>query len=209
MPYGPVEAIEGEPVGEPDAPGEFPGFPDDRPRPEDFETTMLEFSAGFVGANTVAPVGLDQAETTFNYFLGDESNWRSEVPSYEAVAYEGLYDGIDLHTWGQRSHLKYEFHVAPGADYRQIQVRYDGIEGLQVADDGSLHVALGEGWDELVDDAPYIYQVIDGQQVEVAGRFVVLDEFSYSFEVTGAYDPHARTGHRPGTGLVDVSGREQ
>ena len=35
-----------------------------------------------------------------------------------------------------------------------------------------------------------IYQVIDGQQVEIAGRFVVLDPWTCSFEVTGDYDPN-------------------
>ncbi|HUU82806.1 MAG TPA: pre-peptidase C-terminal domain-containing protein, partial [Phycisphaerae bacterium] len=153
------------------------------------ETEVLQFSASFVGANSVTPVGLEQSETVFNYFVGGEEDWRSEVPAYEQVAYQGLYDGIDLVTWGQRDSLKYEFRVAPGADYTQIQVTYDGIAGLSLADDGSLLVDLGEGWGSLTDDAPYIYQVVDGEQVDVAGRFVLLDEWTYSFEVTGGYDP--------------------
>ncbi len=176
----------------PDSPGDSlrsaTSHPDDLSLPEDLETEVLEFSAGFVGANTVTPIGLDQAETTFNYFIGDESNWASDVASYETVAYENLYDGIDLHTWGQRNSLKYEFHVAPGADFGQIQIHYEGIEGLEVDSDGALHVDLGAGWDELIDDVPYIYQVIDDQQIEVAGRFAVLDDFSYTFELTGPYD---------------------
>jgi autotransporter-associated beta strand protein len=110
------------------------------------------------------------------------------VPSYAAVAYEDLYAGIDLKTWGQRDSLKYEFHVAPGADYRQIQVHYAGIEGLSLSDNGSLRVNLGEGWGELVDDVPYIYQVIDGRQVAIAGQFELIDSHSYTFTLTDAYD---------------------
>ncbi|HUT94088.1 MAG TPA: hypothetical protein VMY37_31790 [Thermoguttaceae bacterium] len=34
------------------------------------------------------------------------------MPGYETVAYPGLYDGIDLLTFGRRDSLKYEFHVA-------------------------------------------------------------------------------------------------
>ena len=94
----------------------------------------------FDGANTVVPVGLERAETRFNYFIGDQENWHSEVPGYEVVTYPGLYDGIDLKTWGKRSHLKYEFHVAPGADYRQIQLSYEGIDRLWLDDDGAMHV---------------------------------------------------------------------
>ncbi len=42
---------------------------------------------------------------------------------------------------------------------------------------------------ELVDGAPYIYQVVDGQEVGVDGRFVLVDATTYAFEVTGPYDP--------------------
>jgi hypothetical protein len=163
----------------------------DRLGVQDVRTEILEFSAEFVGAATVAPVGLRASEARFNYFIGDPANWRSEIPSYEIVAFEGLYDGIDLHTWGLRSSLKYEFHVAPGADWSQIEVRYDGIAGLSLTDDGALAVALGDGWGQWQDDAPYIYQVIAGQQVEVAGRFELVDDVTYKFAVTGPYDAKA------------------
>jgi len=152
-------------------------------------TEVLAFSAQFVGARETVPVGRQRAETVFNYFVGPEERWRSEVPSYEVVAYEGLYEGIDLYTWGQRSRLKYEFHVAPGADYRAIQVRYEGITGLSLAEDGSLIVGLGDGWGHVVDGAPYIYQEINGERLEVSGRYVLVDAFTYAFELTGWYDP--------------------
>ena len=130
---------------------------------------------------------MDQAAAVHNYQVGDQSTWRSGVPTYETVAYAGLYDGIDLFTWGRRDSLKYEFHVAPGADYRPIQISYDGIEGLSLDDAGDLHVATELG--ELVDEAPYIYQVVDGQQMEVAGEFTLIDDDTFTFDVTGSYDP--------------------
>ena len=95
-------------------------------------TIRRSFRPTSYGANAVSPTGLERSETQFNYFVGPKENWRSGVTSYQVVAYEGLYDGVDLYTRGQRDSLKYEFHVAPGADYRQIQVQYEGIEGLSV-----------------------------------------------------------------------------
>ena len=161
----------------------------DRLGPDAYDTQTLQFSASFVGANSVAPTGLQPSDTRFNYFIGDEANWHAGVDSYETVAYEGLYDGIDLHNWGQRDSLKYEFHVAPGAVWSDIQVRYDGIEGLSINEAGQLAVDLGDDWGQIIDDAPYIYQEIDGERVEVAGQFVLLDEWTYSFEIAGDYDP--------------------
>ncbi len=186
-------------------------------------TQTTQFSVHFDGANLVEPVGLDRAETYYNYFIGDESNWQSNVPSFGTVGYPELYDGIDLLTWGRRDSLKYEFHVAPGADYQQISISYEGIDGLWIDDDGALHVqptgtvgsdpihrVLGQQdtshqgndrmnavttnvsntWGELIDEAPYIYQLIDGQEAEVAGRFELLDADTYTFVVTGNYDPN-------------------
>jgi len=151
---------------------------------------MLEFSTAFVGGNAVEPTGIEQAETLFNFYVGDDpSAWVQGAPSYQVVGYEGVYDGVDFVTRGLRSHLKYEFHVAPGADWQQIQVRYDGIAGLSLADDGSLVVDLGEGRGTLVDDAPIVYQEVGAEQVAIPARFVLVDSTTYSFELTGTYDP--------------------
>ncbi len=157
--------------------------------PNQYVTESLTFSATFAGANSVIPTGLDQSETLFNYLVGPQEGWYTGVPSYEVVAYEGLYQGIDLLTWGQRDSLKYEFHVAPGVDYQQIQIHYDGISGLSIAEDGALVVEIGNSWGSLADDAPYVYQQIGHEKVAVATCFRLLDQATYSFEISGEYDP--------------------
>ncbi|MHB1034533.1 MAG: DUF7948 domain-containing protein, partial [Pirellulales bacterium] len=178
-----LDAVQPDAAGGDSPPG-LPGMS----QPANRVTRAVQFSASFVGANAVVPSGEDQTETVFNYFVGDQAAWRSSVPGYATVVYENLYAGIDLKTWGKRDGLKYEFHVAPGADYRQIQVSYEGIEDLALADDGSLRVHMGEGWGELADDAPYIYQMVDGQQVAVAGQFELIDTHTYAFTISGEYD---------------------
>ena len=45
------------------------------------------FSASFVDARAVTPVGLEQSETCFNCFTGDdESLWREGGPAYEPAS---------------------------------------------------------------------------------------------------------------------------
>ena len=83
--------------------------------------------------------------------------------------------------------MKYEFHVEPGCDYSQIELSYDGIRGLSIGPDGGLHIDTELG--EIVDENLYIYQVMDGQEVEIDGQFVLLDNDSYTFNVIGQYDP--------------------
>ena len=47
------------------------------------ELERLRFSVAFDGASAVVPVGLELAETRFNFLVGDPSGWREDVPSYE------------------------------------------------------------------------------------------------------------------------------
>ena len=146
----------------------------------------VSFSVTFEGAENVSPVGRDPSGAVYNYYVGDPSTWRTRVPTFETVAYLDLWSGIDLLTWGRRDGLKYEFHVAPGADPGQIRLHYQGIENLWIDEGGALHVVTPLG--EVVDDAPFIYQDIGGQRVQVAGAFRLLDASTVSFAITGSYD---------------------
>src|ERR1035437_1313921 len=64
--------------------------------------------------------------------------------------YEGVYPGIDLVWYGNQRKLEYDFVVAPGADPKQIQVAYEGVEsvGVDAGGDLGLRAALGGGWQQ-------------------------------------------------------------
>ena len=154
-----------------------------------YDYSSTHFSLNFDGARAVVPTGADEAETVFNYHVGAQENWVDAVPTYKTVVYDDLYDGIDLHTFSRHGEMKYEFHVAPGANWSEIQLSYDGIEELSIDADGSLHVQTELG--EIVDEGLYIYQVINNEQVAVDGHFVLLDDNTYTFAVMGDCDANA------------------
>jgi hypothetical protein len=85
-------------------------------------SSMHPFSLMFDGATTVSPVGRGRSERTFNYLQGDVANHRNGVGSFETVWYEGLYPGVALELSGQKTGLKYNFHVAPRR--RFVRVRF-------------------------------------------------------------------------------------
>ncbi len=155
---------------------------------EAYEYSNTHFSLTFDGAESTVPYGTDDAVTKFNYHLGSQEDWVDGVSTFKTVVYDDLYDGVDLHTFSQHGQMKYEFHVDPGGDWSEIELSYAGIEGLSIGEDGSLHIATELG--EIVDEGLYIYQVIDGEQVEIAGEFTLLDDDTYTFTVTGDYDPN-------------------
>src|SRR5207247_7110758 len=63
----------------------------------------------FVGASSHPQItGQRELAGKVNYFLGnDPAKWRTNLPTYAAVRYEGLYPGIDLVYYGNNRQLEY------------------------------------------------------------------------------------------------------
>ncbi|HET6464331.1 MAG TPA: SBBP repeat-containing protein, partial [Nitrospiria bacterium] len=131
-----------------------------------------------------------------NYFIGhDSKKWRTGLPTYHAVVYKEVYPGIDMKFYGNNSQLEYDIVVNPGADPSRIALSYEGVKGLQIAEDGDLEINLEGG--RMIQRKPYVYQEIHGQRQEVQGRFRLLQlqnaarepQFAYNFEVE-SYDTH-------------------
>jgi hypothetical protein len=124
-----------------------------------------------------------------NYFRGsDRSQWVRRVPGYEHVTYNDVYPGIDVTYYGNGGRIEYDFIVEAGADPRGIALKCDGVSTFAVDDDGCLAVRTGDA--EVRFHAPYAYQRIDGDAVEVDARYVLADNRHVSFEL-GAYDAAA------------------
>jgi len=86
----------------------------------------------FAGANPQADiVGHDQLPGIVNYFIGDDpSKWRTNISTYQKIAYKNVYDGIDLVYYGNQGQLEYDLIVAPGADPTQIRLAFNGAEHI-------------------------------------------------------------------------------
>jgi len=118
----------------------------------------------FVGANKTALV---QAEKTLagvsNYFIGnDASKWAGGCHSFQAVNITNLYPNIDLRYYTDRGMLKYDLVVHPGGDPEQIELQYNGVNGLSLKDrELAIQTSLGE----RREGSPYTYQSgVEGRQ---------------------------------------------
>jgi hypothetical protein len=125
---------------------------------QEVERERLVFTQIFLGANKTPTIeAKDPQPGIYNYFLGnDPLKWRAGVRAYAEVAYRNLWDGIDLKLYGNGRDLEQEFIVRPGGDLSKIKVAYRGVEGLQVAEDGSLIIktAFGELEGKQAKDIP-------------------------------------------------------
>ncbi len=144
----------------------------------------------FVDANPAPAIaGAAQLPGIVNYFIGnDPAQWRTNLPTYAGIVYEGIYDGIDLRYDGAEGQLKGTYVVAPGADPAQIAWRYAGAEGVSVdVQTGDLRIQLPDGA-TLSEQAPVAWQTVDGERVTVSAGYAVGSDGLVSFAL-GSYDP--------------------
>src|SRR5216684_8850553 len=134
-------------------------------------------------ANAAAKVtGTDELTGTNNYFIGnDPAKWRSNVPTYAKVKYEGIYSGIDLVYYGNERQLEYDFIVAPGADPGRIAFDVRGTK--RIRQDGRGELVFKVGADEIRWHRPVAYQEKDGARQSVAARYVISDKNRVGFEL--------------------------
>src|SRR3990172_3478393 len=140
-----------------------------------------------VGVNAHAKlVGVEELPGKSNYFIGnDPKKWRTNIPHYGKVRYREAYPGIDLVFYGNPWQLEYDFVIAPGADPDTITLVFEGVDRLEIDNEGNLilHTAGGH----LIQRTPVIYQEINGARQAVTGHYVLRDKNRIGVHVA-AYD---------------------
>lgn len=137
-----------------------------------------------VGARgALAPDGVGPRRTRVSHALGpDRARWLEDVPSFDAVRYQGVYPGVDFQVERAPGGVAYRFDIAPGADASVIRLRFTGAEGIAIGRDGSLRLDTPRG--PLLHGAPRFTQ----QGRALAGGFERLAKDVVGFRVEGA-DP--------------------
>ena len=139
-------------------------------------------SVSFVNANRRPLVrGTDPLASHSNYFVGPRKNWRTGVPHFGRVRYQGVYPGIDVVYYGSPKHLEYDLVLQPGADPGRIAIAFGGATRLELTPEGDLAVETAGA--RFVQKRPYIYQ---GTR-QVDGRYRLLARNVAGIEVA-AYD---------------------
>jgi uncharacterized repeat protein (TIGR01451 family) len=140
------------------------------------------------GSNRGARViGMDELAGKSNYFIGnDAAKWRTDVPNFAKVRYEGIYPGIDLVYYGNQTRLEYDFIVAPHADPRIITLEFEGADDVAIDQAGDLVLRAGSG--EIRQHKPVVYQEINDVKRAVASEYRMKGEREVGFQIA-AYDP--------------------
>ena len=137
-----------------------------------------------VGAShAAASAGADELGGKANYFIGsDPAKWQTNVSTYGRVHYAGVYKGVDVEYYGNQRQLEYDFRVAPGADYRQISLKFAGADSVKVEPEtGDL--LIGVDGQTVRQHKPVVYQESEGERREIEGRFTITHDSRVAFEI--------------------------
>ena len=137
------------------------------------------------GSKQAAIQALEPQSTISNYYQGaDPKRWLTGVRHYGRVSYKNVYSGIDVVYYGNQRQLEYDFVVTPGANPKNIRLKFDGADRLSTAANGDL--VLHTPYGEVRQRKPVVYQDVNGQRRFIAASYDVRDREA-SFRL-GAYD---------------------
>ena len=160
-----------------------------RQRPENIssrERAVLRMQ--LIGANdTAEAVGTHELEGKANYFVGnDQDKWLRDVPTFGRVRYSNVYDGVDIEYYGKQQQLEYDFRVAPGADYRQIALKFAGADSVRIEEEtGDLLIDVNG--QKVRQQKPIVYQKVLAEKRPVDASFVINESSHVGFDV-GQHD---------------------
>ena len=142
----------------------------------------------FVDANPSPLImGEKILEGKTNYLVGnDRSKWKTDIPNYERIRYQEIYNGVDVVFYGNQKNLEYDFVVQPNTPTDQIGIEFAGVDDLAIVENGDL--TLTSRSNVLRQHKPIAYQEINGEQREVEINYSIRSEDrTIGFQI-GAYD---------------------
>ena len=141
------------------------------------EIDVLRFKLMGLNGKAVPPTsisGVGELAAQSSYFIGnDPAKWHTGVHHFTGARYSAVYPGIDLIFYANNdSQLEFDFALAPGADYQQIRLRFDGAQTTRIDEQGRLVVKTAHA--ELVQHKPRVYQISGGERRDIEASYVRL-----------------------------------
>ncbi len=101
-----------------------------------------------LNSNLSAPIFASNQQKYYeNYYTtGDADHGITNVHTYRTITYRNIYPKIDLILHAKPSGVKYEFVVQPGGIASDIQIQWNGLENIPLAESGSISYATTLGW---------------------------------------------------------------
>ncbi len=126
--------------------------------------------------------GIHQLKSRSNYFNGgNPDRWLTDIPHYDRVGYEGVYDGIDLVYYIRDNEVEFDFVVKPGVMPDVIVLRFAGADKMKINRKGDLIVRVGNH--DLIYRKPVAWQTTGNEKRFVDVEYSLADNNSICFRL--------------------------
>lgn len=114
-------------------------------------------------------VAAQKQSSYHNYYLGDDkSRWKTNVSLYAMLLYKNVYNNIDVKYYTEKDQLKYDYIVRPNGNPDAIAMEFEGLDGMSIKEE---QLVLKTSVGNVIEMAPYSYQIINGEKKEVPAKF--------------------------------------
>jgi hypothetical protein len=147
---------------------------------------VLAFRERFNKAQPANIKGEKASNVRVSHFMGpDAGRWQGQLHTWDSLDLGERYPGIRVSLRAAGNNVEKLFHVAPGADPAHIDMVIEGINFLDINEQGQLRLGTNQEnrWDAVVLTAPLAYQDIDGKLTSVDVAYVLHDDDRYGFRV--------------------------
>ncbi len=144
------------------------------------------YEVNFVGADLTNTIKPKEQPEYYNYFLGkDKKKWASNVKAFANVAFNDIYNNIDLKLYSKGLNLKYDFVIKLGGNTNSIKLNYKHVDGIEIKNN-ELIIKTSVG--NTIEQKPFSYQIINGIKKEVKCNYVLLNENTIGFNFPEGYN---------------------
>lgn len=134
------------------------------------------------GASRVSGAGASPSRCKSNYIRGrDPAKWRLDVERFSRVEFLDVYRGVDVLYYWRGGELEYDYVLSPDAALDEIAFQVTGADRVFVDPVGDL--VADRGSQRLRHRRPRAYQLVDGERLDVACRFVLGTANTVRFDV--------------------------
>jgi len=143
-----------------------------------YSAVAMEFSGSRRVTGTTGP----ELPGKVNHLDGnDPERWRLGLSTYGSISYRGIYDAVDVVYRGNQRQMEFDLVLRPGADPKQIRMRFSGADELALDLDGALVVRSAAG--NLRIPPPVIYQEAGSTRETIQGRYGLLANREVGFRL--------------------------
>jgi hypothetical protein len=130
----------------------------------------------------LTPEGEKPTEADINYYLGNNrEEWKTNLENYQFINFKEIYPKIEFKVRATEKNIEKLFIVDKGGNYKDIKLGFDGIDKLEITEQGELKLISQDR--NLVLTAPQAYQYEGQTKKYIAISYELQENNTYGFSV--------------------------